>query len=231
MALMPFTEWRGPVPASNYQPGLTRPMIGVVVHHMDGSWQAAESRFMDPSAQASAHFGVRFDGTIIQWVDTADTAYHACCANRQSYVGIENESDPNNPDGPPTLAQIAAMGRIIRWLGVTPVPCPAMGVPGVGYHRQFPGDCSVAWGQTACPGNGFINAIPAICAAAHQEPDDMTPDQAATLSSVAAMVSKIENAIFDPTLGLQHRVVNNIPDQIDALRKELEGLIAALPKT
>ena len=34
------------------------------------------------------------------------------------------------------------------------------------HHRQFGGDCSVAWGQTSCPGDGFVAAIPAICAAA-----------------------------------------------------------------
>ena len=166
MAVAPFAEWRGPLPASNYAPGQMGAIIGVTVHHMDGSLASADGWFHNPSAGSSAHFGISYDGHVVQWVDTNDVSYHACRANWTGYVGIENESDPDRPDAPPTGAQIESMGAIIRWLGVPAIPATDPLSGGVGYHRQFPGACSVAWGQTACPGQGFVDAIPAICKAA-----------------------------------------------------------------
>lgn len=162
----PFAEWRGPLPGSNYAPGQMGTVIGVTVHHMDGSFASADASFHNPDRGASAHFGISYDGHVVQWVDTADVAYHACRANWTGWVGIENESDPDRPDGPPTGAQIESMGAIIRWLGVPAVPASSPTSGGVGYHRQFPGACNAAWGQTACPGQGFVDAIPAICVAA-----------------------------------------------------------------
>lgn len=165
MAIAPFAEWRGPLPLSNYAPGQMDRIIGVTVHHMDGSLASADGWFHNSRAGSSAHFGIGYDGHIVQWVDTADVSYHACMAN-WGWVGIENESDPNQPDAPPTAQQIAAMGQIIAWLGTPAVPATSMNSGGVGYHRQFGGPCNQAWGQTACPGQGFIDAIAAICAAA-----------------------------------------------------------------
>lgn len=166
MARYPYAEWRGPVPAANYAPGQMGNVVGVTVHHMDGSLSSADGSFHDPARGASAHFGISYDGHVVQWVDTNDVAYHACRANWTGWIGIENESDPNLPDGAPTGAQIESMGLLIRWLGVNPVPAIGPESGGVGYHRQFGGPCSVGWGQTACPGQGFIDAIPAICKAA-----------------------------------------------------------------
>lgn len=180
----PFAEWRGPLPAANYAPGQMGQVIGVTVHHMDGSLASADGWFHNPSAGSSAHFGVGYDGHIVQWVDTDSVAYHACRANWTGWVGIENESDPNVPDGPPTDAQIAAMGQIISWLGVPAVPATSPTSGGVGYHRQFPGACNAAWGQTSCPGQGFVDAIPRICAAAGGGSGDIvTPEQMDTLGA------------------------------------------------
>lgn len=139
------------------------PIIGMTVHHMDGYWQGAESRFRDPSSGASACFGIRFDGSIIQWLDTDLVDYHACMAQWEGWFGVENESDPNLSDAPPTDAQIASMGRLAAWAGVPLVPATSRASGGIGYHRQFGGVCSQAWGQTACPGQGFIDSILAIC--------------------------------------------------------------------
>lgn len=170
MARCPFAEWRGPLPASNYAPGQLAKVIGLVVHHADGSLSSADAHFHTPGVEASAHFGVDFDGTIVQWVDTADVAYTQCAGNWTGWTSVENASDPNTPDAPPTAQQIASMGRLIAWLGIPAVPASSPTSGGVGYHRQFPGPCASAWGQTACPGQGFIDSIPAICAAATPAP-------------------------------------------------------------
>lgn len=175
MGIMPGAQWR-PIPQSNYSPGRSHPIIGVTVHHVDGSLASADGWFHNPRAGTSSHFGIGYDGTIYQWVDTDDVAYHACQANWTGWIGIENESATNNVDGPPTDAQIAAMGRIIAWLGIPAVPATSPSSGGVGYHRQFGGDCSVAWGQTSCPGRGFIDAIPRICAAAGGAGPQADPD-------------------------------------------------------
>jgi hypothetical protein len=162
MPLMPEAEWRGPLPSSNYAPG-NRIVVGMTVHHMDGSWQSAEGRFTSYGAGASACFGVRYDGSIIQWVDTSDFDYHACQAQWEGYVGVENESDPNNVDAPLTDAQVAANARIGNWLGIPAIVIQNRGEHGVGYHRLFGGECSGAWGQTDCPGSGIANeSVPAI---------------------------------------------------------------------
>ncbi len=165
MARCPFAEWRGPLPYSNFRSGGNNP-IGLIVHHVDGSLAAADGTFNNPSRGASAHFGIDFDGRIVQWVDTSDVAYAQCMGNWQGWVSVENASDPGAPDAPPTAAQIASMGRLITWLGTPAVPATSMTSGGVGYHRQFGGPCNEAWGQTDCPGDGFVAAIPAICAAA-----------------------------------------------------------------
>ena len=164
MAMCPFAEDR----TSGINNGGPRmhPIIGMTVHHMDGYWQGAESRFKDPSSQASACFGVRFDGSLIQWLDTDLVDYHACMAQWEGWFGVENESNPDTPDAPPTDAQITTMRTLALWAGVPLVPATSRTSGGVGYHRQFPGPCGEAWGQTACPGQGFIDAIPAICAGA-----------------------------------------------------------------
>jgi hypothetical protein len=135
----------------------------VIVHHIDGSLAAADASFHNPARQASAHFGVDFDGHTVQWVDTSDVAYAQCQGNWQGWVSIENASDPNQPNLPLTVKQVASVQAIIAWLGTPLTPATSMTSGGVGYHRQFPGDCSTAWGQTSCPGDGIVAQIPAIC--------------------------------------------------------------------
>src|SRR5690348_13812135 len=140
-----------PIPTSNFGHD-GKPKIGVSVHHMDSSFASADGWFHNPIAQASAHFGVDYDGNITQWVDVDDVAYAQCLGNWQGWVTVENESDPDRPNDGPTPAQVAAVGRIIAFVGTPAVPATSMYSGGVGYHRQFGGVCSEAWGQTACPG-------------------------------------------------------------------------------
>ena len=172
MARCPFAIWRGADP-SNYRSGRGHVVIGMTVHHADASLASADGYFRsqhEPGHESSACFGVDFDGTLYQWVDTDDADYHACQAQYEGYVGCENASDPARPDDPPTDAQIAMMAKLALWLGVPPFAITARGQAGIGYHTQFPGPCGEAWGQTACPGQGFIASIPKIVAAMQGAP-------------------------------------------------------------
>lgn len=175
MARMPGAEWLGPIPASNFAPGSRSP-LGMTVHHMDGSFDSANGWFHNPGAGSSACYGVRLDGRIGQWLETKDFDYHACQSQWDGYFGCENESDPNRPDAPPTDAQIVSMARIAIFESVPAVAITFRGQRGVGYHRQFPGPCGQAWGQTACPGQGFIDSIPKIIAAMGTAPAPPLPD-------------------------------------------------------
>ena len=171
MAKAPFAAWWGPIPTTNYRVGRTTPLNGgMVVHHVDGSLASADGEFKRYGSQKSAHYGVDFDGSVVCWVDPDDTAYAACASNWQGYIEVECASDSNDDNAPPTAAQIVSLGQIAQFHGIPGHPVETMGGPGIGYHRQFPGDCNTHWGQTDCPGDGFVAAIPAICAAASPAP-------------------------------------------------------------
>jgi hypothetical protein len=163
MALYPGAVWRGPIPTSNYAKGRSVPVRGVTIHHMDTILATCDALFRQPGYQRSAHFGTGRDGTVYQWVDTDDVAYHACYANWSGYLGIENDDNAN--DDPLTDAQITAIRGIIDWLGIPKVLMVNMTDPGIGYHGQFPGDCSTHWGQTACPGS-MVAQLPLLIAPA-----------------------------------------------------------------
>lgn len=175
MAIMPGAVWRGPLPASNYAKGRAHPIVGVTIHHMDGTLASTDSVFRQPGYQRSAHFGTGRDGTIYQWVDTDDVSYHACNANWTGYIGIEN--DDQGDDLPLTTAQLVAIHSIIVWLGVPLVPMANMTDAGIGYHGQFPGDCSTHWGRTACPGV-MVDQIPAIISLPAPPPLEVSEVQA-----------------------------------------------------
>jgi len=122
--------WIG-CPATNFHVG--RRSFGpeaIVVHIMDGSFEAGESVFRDPSTQKSAHYGISKAGVVHQYVDENDTAFHAGIVvnptwsllkpgvNPNFYTcGIEHEGKPDDvwPD-----EQLAASAALIlqiaaRW--------------------------------------------------------------------------------------------------------------------
>lgn len=53
--------------------------LAIVVHVMEGTMPGTDAWFRDPEnpAKSSAHFGVARNGTVVQWVDTEDSAHHA----------------------------------------------------------------------------------------------------------------------------------------------------------
>lgn len=172
MAICPFAAQH--LISVNYAANaMPNPVMGYVVHHTEGSLDSAEARFSTPGEDASAHFGIDYDGSIRQWVDTKDVAYHACMANWRGWIGVEHRS-PAEGDGDVwqklTDAQVAAGGRLLAWMhtvhGVPIQVTDNQNVGGVAYHDMVPGECSVAWGQTGCPGPNIVSQRQAIVNAA-----------------------------------------------------------------
>jgi hypothetical protein len=97
---MPNLTWYG---SPNFTPGRTDVEF-VVIHWMDGYLAAADATFQNTVRQTSAHYGVE-DDTIHQYVDEANTAWHAGDfeANRRS-IGIEHSAMPGRPASDATYA-------------------------------------------------------------------------------------------------------------------------------
>jgi hypothetical protein len=126
-----MTQWIG-CPDSNFRRG--RPFglrpEAVVVHIMDGSFEAGESVFRNPTTQKSAHYGISRAGEVHQYVDEHDTAFHAGIVINPTWpllkprinpnfytIGIEHEGRPDDewPEAQLT-ASATLIGQIAgRW--------------------------------------------------------------------------------------------------------------------
>lgn len=160
MARMPGAQWR-PVP--NCTKGGQDAVHGVVLHIMAGTLDGSDSWFRNPTAQASAHFGVGKDGRIFQWVDTADRAWAQMAGNR-TWLSIEHEGQGGDSL---TAKQLAATASIVAWMhkthGVPLQSTDSVDGRGVGWH----GMGGAAWGgHYDCPGNPIKAQRPAIIKAA-----------------------------------------------------------------
>lgn len=158
MARCPFAEWWGDG-ITNKTKGQMRGHMGLVVH-CDGvdNTIADNNWFHNPKAQVSAHFGCRNDGTLVQWVDTDDTAWAEMAGNHY-WVSCEFESKGE----PLTQAQIESGAKLFAWLHhqhsfalqLTSDPSRE----GLGHHSMGGED----WGgHEYCPGNRIIEQKPDV---------------------------------------------------------------------
>jgi len=193
MAAIPGAEYWGPLPDTNFAKSAgRRSIIGATIHHIDGSLAAADSTFKSVGRKSSACYGVGRDGRIVYWLDPEWMVdYHACQAQWQGYIGIENESDPNNDNEPLSAAQIDACARIAKFHRIPGVFISRQGEPGVGYHRQFSaGGCDHGWGNTSCPGIGVIAQIPDIVDAINGGPPPTPTRKVNSKMWMAAILDK-----------------------------------------
>lgn len=107
-----------PADYSNYTDAkrpAVHPIRSIVIHDTEGSCAAAVNTFQNSSAQASAHYLVCLDGTVIQLVHERDIAWHAgnWQINLQS-IGIEHEGYRDRPYY--TRAQYLASAALVRYL-------------------------------------------------------------------------------------------------------------------
>ena len=148
MARFSGAQWR-PIPV-NCTKGGQDSVHGVVVHIMDGSLSGTDSWFRNGAAQASSHFGTGKDGSLYQWVDTADRAWAQAGGNR-TWLSVENEGRGGDAL---TDAQLNRNAQVLAWAhNVYGVPLQVTNDPngnGLGWH----GMGGSAWGgHTSCPGS------------------------------------------------------------------------------
>jgi len=85
-----------------------QPVIGICFHIAVGSRSSVINWFANPAAQVSSHFLVCRDGSIVQFVDEADTAWGQGVVNRPTWpliaqyprpnrvlIGVEHEGTPD----------------------------------------------------------------------------------------------------------------------------------------
>jgi hypothetical protein len=125
------------------------PPSWIVLHTMVGTIDSSNSRFQDSEQQASAHYGVGYEGTrLVQWVDEGDAAWHAgtAAANLDS-IGIEHEDDGYYDDPRPDGLYYLSAALVRDICDRYSIPCRrgdyAAGIPGIVDHRTII--------QTGCP--------------------------------------------------------------------------------
>lgn len=150
MARYPNAQWH---PSPNYSTG-NNPRI-YVLHIMQGSLAGTDQWFTTHAAQAqaSAHFGIGKDGTVIQWVDTANASWN-CVSGNHYTIGVEHEGFAGQEL---TAAQLAADRKLAAWCqkvhGIPLTPTDSISGHGTGWH----GMGGAGWGgHNACPGAPIV---------------------------------------------------------------------------
>ncbi|SRR5260221_1443112 len=144
----------------NYSKGGNRPRL-FIVHVMQGTLAGTDAWFHDPISTVSAHFGVGRNGTVIQWVNTEDIAWHAVAANSRS-IGVEHEGWSGEPL---THLQLEATAELFKWASRQ---YPAISDwlntrPDTGSGLSWHGLGGQAWGNhPGCPGAPIIHQLPEI---------------------------------------------------------------------
>jgi hypothetical protein len=183
VAIMPGALWR-PLPYSSSP--MTQYDI-LCYHTMVGSLWGTDAYFRRGSG-VNSHFGVGYDGTIVQWVDTRYRS-GANYNGNWHIVSVETADvgtgfpawDLNDGSQVPawTDAQVEANAAIATWVhethGIPPVPIPdsKVGRRGVGWHRLGVDPDRVAGGELwsshygkVCPGSRRLAQIAEVCARA-----------------------------------------------------------------
>ena len=154
----PLALWR-PINV-NYSKGGNEPRL-LIVHIMQGTIDGTDSWFRNPISTVSAHFGVAKDGTVIQWVNTEDIAWHAVAANPIS-IGVEHEGFSGEPL---TNLQLDATAELLGW-AQTQYPAINDWIntrPDVGSGLSWHGLGGIAWGNHPnCPGAPIVHQLPEI---------------------------------------------------------------------
>lgn len=141
----------------------------IVIHDTEGSCAAAVNWFQNPAAQASAHYVVCLDGTVIQTVRERNIAWQA--GNwpvNQASIGIEHEGYADSAYY--TRAQYLASAALVRYLARKyGIPVNRNGIVG---HENVPGathtDPGVNWnwsfymGQIRGDEAGYTGGSPAV---------------------------------------------------------------------
>lgn len=161
-ALLNNIQWIG-CSSSNYNTGrLGYGVNGVIIHTVVGTMTACDGTFQNPTRQASAHYCVADDGSVIhQYVNENDTAWHCGryypdssnpLANVNT-IGIEH-GDNGAPYSPRPDALYVTSAALVRDI------CTRYGIPMDRTHIRKHLEVSVA--ITTCPDTLDIDRIVAM---------------------------------------------------------------------
>lgn len=78
------------IPRSNWGGSGTNQKQLIVMHWVIGEQSACDATFQNPARQASAHYSVGSDGTVHQYVQDNDVAWHAGPTVNYKSIGIEH---------------------------------------------------------------------------------------------------------------------------------------------
>lgn len=83
-------------PSPNFRPGRggLKPEA-IVIHIMDGSEQGTDAWFANRASHVSAHYGVSKTGEVHQYVDEANTAFHAGVVVNPTWRLLRRDANPN----------------------------------------------------------------------------------------------------------------------------------------
>ena len=125
------------------------PIDMIVIHTMAGTLKGSTAHFLNPKTIPSAHYGIGWNGELVQWLPESVNAYHAGVyeINRRS-IGIEHEDVGNvNSVRPDALYETSS--KLVAEISL------AHSIPldreHVRIHREFK--------ATQCPGNLDVDRI------------------------------------------------------------------------
>ena len=150
---------------TNFKTGGVLDHKGLVLHIMDGTLSGTISWFNNPHAQASSHFAVGKAGTLVQFVDTENTAWTEASGNPY-WISVECEGhggDSLTPQQIATIAKLYEWSEGIYHFGFAPTS--SVFVKGLGHHSMGGMD----WGgHLECPGTNVIAQKPLILTASQK---------------------------------------------------------------
>ena len=158
----------------------------IVVHTMEATLAATDTRFRRPDAAGRSHFGVGHDGMIVQWIDTAEPADVAhLAAHRSDGTGAVSVTTEGYGTQVWSAAQLDALVRLHVWLMRTHPAigrrlCRSSTDPGLGHHVLFGSPGPWTPHVSSCPGPERITqwrhlVIPRVLAPFGVSTDDMRP--------------------------------------------------------
>lgn len=151
MSRYPGAVWL-PIPESRAQAHISPTQV--ILHSVAAPWsiQRIGQYWQEAGVNVESHFGVGYDGSIGQYVDTNVRADANVSANNTA-ISCESAANTGNTD-PWREAQIVTFVQLMTWAhkthGIPARICRSAADPGYGIHRMFP---TWSFGGTYCPGD------------------------------------------------------------------------------
>lgn len=163
---------RHPLHLNFRQNGMRRPVYGLVVHITVGHPTFGEliAHWSHPNVPVSAHFAIRRNGELGQFVSLKDSAYHVGGDSHrnddQYWYGVENVGNPSEGLSDEQISTCARLFHALSTAFSFPLSVASSREEhGLGYHSMFHRGTHLH-----CPGNLAVSQLPLITEAARALP-------------------------------------------------------------